>query len=165
MNVVSNSGTQEVQISDPQRIPGITFLDRSRAASPINLSRHAEATVLNIYAIPSEDEVRSLVEQYFSNTNILYPFVHKPTFLTVYDEALKASFDGVRRTWLGLLNIVMAFGATTSIDPNTSQEEKIENAKVFYQRAFELCFFRGYALQSTCLESGSYFECSIIPPG
>ena len=108
----------------------------------------------NTYFIPDEIQVHSLLDQYFTNTNILYPFINQESFLATYENALRSNFDGIRRTWLGLLNILMAFGSITSVDPKINGADKIQSAEVFYKRAHDLCLFDAYALRSACLETG-----------
>lgn len=44
-----------------------------------------------------------------------------------------------RRTWLGLLNIIMAMATTLSVEAGMSAEERIEESDVYYQRANSLC--------------------------
>ena len=44
-----------------------------------------------------------------------------------------------RRTWLGLLNIIMAMAMTLSVDAGMSAERRIEESDAYYQRANSLC--------------------------
>lgn len=49
----------------------------------------------------------SHISAFFKNTGILFPFVHEPTFMATYNMFKESNFSKVRRSWLGLLNMVM----------------------------------------------------------
>ncbi|KAF8535992.1 fungal-specific transcription factor domain-containing protein [Trichophaea hybrida] len=106
---------------------------------------------VNIYAIPAEHKVRHYISQYFQSANILYPYLHQPTFIETYEMALKDGFTKVRRTWLALLNLVMAMGSRASTETDVSTEEKYKTAELFYQRGHALC--NGYLLRLASLDS------------
>jgi Fungal specific transcription factor domain len=107
---------------------------------------------VNIYVLPPQKRVLHYINLYFSNTNILFPYLHQPSFQDAYDEALKGGFSKVRRTWLALLNLVMAMGSRASTEPDVTAEEKYRTAEVFYQRGFGLC--DGHFLRLASLDSG-----------
>lgn len=65
---------------------------------------------VNIFLLPPRARVLHYVTLYFQNTNILFPYLHQPSFLETYEEALREGFTKVRRTWLALLNLVMEIG-------------------------------------------------------
>jgi hypothetical protein len=88
---------------------------------------------------------------YFQNTNVLYPYLHQPTFIEAYEKALEGGFAKVRRTWLALLNLVMAMGSRASTEKDVSTEEKYRAAELFYQRGYALC--NGYLLRFASLDS------------
>ncbi|KAL7269437.1 hypothetical protein RUND412_007901 [Rhizina undulata] len=94
---------------------------------------------VNIYVLPPQKRTLHFIDLYFQNTNILFPYLHQPSFLETYHEALKDNFSKVRRTWLALLNLVMAMGSRASTESDVSTEEKYKTAEVFYQRGFGLC--------------------------
>lgn len=92
-----------------------------------------------MFVLPPEARCRHFINLYFQNTNILFPYLHQPTFLDQYEVALKTGFSKVRRTWLALLNIVMAMGSRTNTERDVSPEEKYRTAEIFYHRATALC--------------------------
>ncbi|KAI5788321.1 fungal-specific transcription factor domain-containing protein [Geopyxis carbonaria] len=94
---------------------------------------------VNIYVLPAESRVRHFITLYFQNTNILFPYLHQPTFLDTYERALKDGFTKVRRTWLALLNLVMAMGSRASTEKDVSTEDKYKTAEIFYLRGYGLC--------------------------
>ncbi|CAG9955384.1 unnamed protein product [Clonostachys rosea f. rosea IK726] len=94
---------------------------------------------VNIYALPSEARTWSLIRKYFQKTGQLLPFIHEEWFCATYFEMKRSNFTMARRTWLGLLNIIMAMAATLFVESNISAEERIEESDVYYQRANGLC--------------------------
>jgi len=106
---------------------------------------------VNPYVIPAENKARHYITLYFANTNVLYPYLHQPTFLDDYEAALKDGFAKVRRTWLALLNLVMAMASRASTEEDVSTEEKYAAAEVFYKRGYALC--NGHLLRMTSLDS------------
>lgn len=92
---------------------------------------------MNVYSLPPEDQTLKLIHCYFSDTGLLFPFIHKETFLETYAE-MKHNC-GIRKTWLGLLNMVLALATSTSLDSNDSAQKRAEEGDVYYQRANGLC--------------------------
>lgn len=48
-------------------------------------------------------------------------------------------FRAVRRTWLGLLNIILAIATSLSAKDDIPVEKRIQESDVYYQRANGLC--------------------------
>ena len=94
---------------------------------------------VNIYALPSESRTWSLIKEYFQKTGQLLPFVHEESFCATYFEMKKSNFTMARRTWLGLLNIILAMATTLHVEASVSAEKRIEESDVYYQRANGLC--------------------------
>ena len=94
---------------------------------------------VNIYALPSEGRTWSLIREYFQKTGQLLPFVHEDSFCATYFEMKKSNFTMARRTWLGLLNIILAMATTLHVEASVSAEKRIEESDVYYQRANGLC--------------------------
>lgn len=111
-------------------IPGTSDYSTERVVRPERV---------NMFVLPPEARCRHFINLYFQNTNILFPYLHQPTFLDQYEVALKTGFSKVRRTWLALLNIVMAMGSRTNTERDVSPEEKYRTAEIFYHRATALC--------------------------
>jgi hypothetical protein len=90
------------------------------------------------------------MSQYFSNTGFLFPYIHAGTFMETYEELKRNNFTKVRRTWLGLLNIVMALSTSTAVHEDMSAEKRARESDVYYQRALGLCdklIMRGTSLE------------------
>ncbi|BCR91336.1 putative C6 transcription factor [Aspergillus chevalieri] len=94
---------------------------------------------VNIYALPSEERTWSLIQQYFYKTGQLLPFIHERSFCETYFQMKRERFSKVRRTWLGLLNIVLAIAASLSTNGDMPAEKRIQESDVYYQRANGLC--------------------------
>lgn len=92
------------------------------------------SAAVNIYALPNEERTWSLVQQYFHKTGQLLPFIHEKSFCETYFQ-MKEKFRKVRRTWLGLLNIVLAIAASLSTKGDMPAEKRIQESDVYYQRA------------------------------
>jgi hypothetical protein len=104
------------------------------------------------YSRIPEKEAMDLIKQYFSDTGLLFPYLHEETFLDTYAEMKRTNFTKVRRTWLGLMNMVMALATSTTVVSGMSVEQRAEVSNVYYQRAVGLCDKQ--ILRGTSLEIG-----------
>ncbi|KAJ5406403.1 C6 transcription factor [Penicillium sp. CMV-2018d] len=116
------------------------FVNASRPPSPelsgIDLtSRKPEET--DIFALPPPHETSQLVHKYFTDTGILFPYIHPLSFLETYRGMSENKFK-IRRTWLGLLNMMLAMVKITAPSEEPA-EQRIAGADVFYKRALGLC--------------------------
>lgn len=124
--------------SPPGRIDGLPFDQRGK----------------DIFKLPPVSETLSLIKQYFTNTGLLFPYIHPPTFLQTYEEMVRDNFKGVRRTWLGLLNMVLAMVTITASPYDAPANTRVIDSDVFYQRSLGLC--RDEILRGTTLEVGGF---------
>jgi hypothetical protein len=46
---------------------------------------------------------------------LLFPYIYPPVFLETYHQMVQENFTGVRRTWLGLLNMILAMSTITDV--------------------------------------------------
>lgn len=102
-------------------------------------------------ALPSSEETLQLIRRYFYETGLLFPYIHPPTFLETYDE-FKNNAKKVRRTWIGLLSIMLAMAKVTAVSGHAPAESRIKESTVYYRQALNLC--RGEMLRGTTLEVG-----------
>lgn len=112
---------------------------------------------INIYALPSESYTWTLIRRYFLKTGQLLPFIHEQAFCDTYFEMKRNNFTRIRRTWLGLLNIIMAIATSLAIVDDyedITAQKRIEESDVYYQRANGLCGRE--AFRSASLEMGEY---------
>ncbi|KAG8352663.1 hypothetical protein FVEN_g9299 [Fusarium venenatum] len=105
--------------------------------------------------LPPDHEMQRLINAYFTNTGILFPYIHEQEFLDTYHQFRASSFrSNVSRTWLGLLNMILAMATCTSCWEDTGSESHFEQSDVFYRRAQELC--QAQMLRGTTLEIVQY---------
>ncbi|UKZ79319.1 hypothetical protein TrVFT333_007069 [Trichoderma virens FT-333] len=139
------SGNELVDAISPtdQRRRGMVNVSKSRPPSPDPTSGRVDNlttnTGVNIYALPSEERTWSLIQQYFHKTGQLLPFIHEPSFCKTYLQMKQERFRAVRRTWLGLLNIVLAIAASLSTKDDVPVDKRIQESDIYYQRANGLC--------------------------
>ncbi|KAJ4258405.1 hypothetical protein NW757_002971 [Fusarium falciforme] len=101
--------------------------------------------------LPPDHEMQRLIRAYFSNTGLLFPYIHEEAFLDTYERFRTSGFrTNVRRTWLGLLNMIFAMATCTSCWEESGSDYRFEQSDVYYRRARELCqtqMFRGTTLE------------------
>ncbi|KAF5235599.1 hypothetical protein FAUST_6967 [Fusarium austroamericanum] len=118
---------------------------------------------LGVNLLPSDEVMKRLISAYFANTGLLFPFIHQQEFLDTYQRFQASGFrTDVRRTWLGLLNMILAMATCTSCWEDSGSETHFEESDIFYRRAQELCqtqMFRG-----TTLEIEEYIRLDLPKP-
>ncbi|CAG1962429.1 unnamed protein product [Fusarium graminearum] len=106
---------------------------------------------LGVNLLPPDEVMKRLISAYFANTGLLFPFIHQQEFLDTYQRFQASGFrTDVRRTWLGLLNMILAMATCTSCWEDSGSEKHFEESDIFYRRAQELCqtqMFRGTTLE------------------
>lgn len=127
----------------------------------------------------------ALVARFFADTGALFPFVHGPSFVETYRRVKGLGFRRFRRSWLGLLNAIMAMATVTS--PSSARAvgggggggdgvggngvsggggvvsaaaERAAAAEVFYERAKALCLEQ--MLHGASLETGGCLLFSFV---
>lgn len=108
------------------------------------------------FGVPGDDQIDALVDQYFSDVGLLFPNLYKPTFLASVAEMKRKGARSMRQTWLGLFNMVLAFGTLTIVRDDWGAELRAAEARTFYERAVHLC--DPMALAGTSLEVGKLFK-------
>ena len=113
-----------------------SILEISRPASPpLNTTSRNK---IDVCALPSEEEVLHLVDLFFSDTGMLFPYIHKDGLLQTWATAKSNSFRSIRRSWLCLLNMIMAFATCVSASHDLPVEVSAANAEVYFMRAYAL---------------------------
>jgi hypothetical protein len=64
----------------------------------------------------------------------------------------RENFTKVRRTWLGLLNMVLAMSSMTAVTGGAKADVRIAESDIFYERGLGLC--GNEILRGTTLEVG-----------
>ena len=114
------------------------ILNYSRPPSPTSPEMPL-GSMSNMYELPPLGEMEQLIRTYFLNTGLLFPFLHEPSFMETYNAFKGSKFSKVRRTWLGLLNVVLAMGSSMDPASKLSAGARAERSGVCYQRALNIC--------------------------
>lgn len=125
-------------------------------SKPSSTLRQTAQEKVNVFALPSQSETLALINLYFSETGLLYPYIYPPTFLATYHRMARENFSGVRKSWLGLLNMILAMATITAESNGASADTRIAESDVFYQRGLGLC--GGELWRGTTLELGKSHE-------
>jgi hypothetical protein len=115
----------------------------SRPPSPPALSRGkhrrtATTDPVDCFALPPETKIIHLVNLFFSGTGLLFPYIYKKSVFDGLTEMKTTQFYGVRRSWLCLLNTIMAFATCVTATPYGRKENCASEADIFLQRALKL---------------------------
>ncbi|KAL4861208.1 fungal-specific transcription factor domain-containing protein [Aspergillus spectabilis] len=107
----------------------------------------------SIFYLPPDSETIALIDRYFSNIGLLFPYLHEETFRETYAR-LKENRTTTRRTWLGLLNMVLAMATQTTERPVGEEDRREVESQAFYRRANGLC--AEYVISGASLEIVQY---------
>lgn len=142
-------------------MPHRPSLDVSRPSTPHRtISRPLIGEVgdfdngLDCLRLPPNEEMDGLVSHFFVDTGALFPFVHAPSFIETYNRVKGNNFRKFRRSWLGLLNSILAMATVTSASLSATATERAAKAEVFYTRAKALCLDQ--MLDCASLETGEH---------
>lgn len=106
----------------------------------------------SIFYLPPEEETSALIDKYFSDTALLFPYIHEGSFRETYAGLPQGRFMAMRRTWLGLLNMVLAMATYTTVSPNGDARNRHTSSEAFYRRATKLC--ESHVMKTASLEIG-----------
>ncbi|KZL70537.1 fungal specific transcription factor domain-containing protein [Colletotrichum tofieldiae] len=112
----------------------------SRSQSPISdsfdprkLEKPSEASRL-----PPEDEVTSLVRQFFGDTGILFPYIHEESFWKTFAHFRSIGMRNARYSWLALLNMILALATSTTSASGLGLGDRQAISEAHYRRAKSL---------------------------
>lgn len=143
---ISSATTRVLQMlgvappSDVERTQQGSVVTFTRPSSPPNTTSTlfvGSDASKDILALPAERRILQLLHLFFSDTGMLFPYVHHEEIVSTYFTMKRARFVGVRRSWLCLLNIIFAF-STSSLRPNQTPDDDPTEAAVFFDRACRL---------------------------
>ncbi|KAL2204830.1 hypothetical protein CC79DRAFT_1335435 [Sarocladium strictum] len=133
------------------------IVNATKPFSPLSVADPSARLAVEIDAnvLPPDYETEALLQAYFSNTGLLFPYVHEQTFMETYRDLKAQKFSkSVRRTWLGLLNMILALATSTASQDTVSSSSRRVSSEIFYRRAQKLC--RNQMLRGTTLETVQY---------
>ncbi len=90
----------------------------------------------NSYDLPPRWKIITLVNAFFARPGMLFPYVYKKWILHGLEQ--DASMHTPRRSWLCLLNAIMAFSTILGDSSRISIENSFTEADAFLQRALQL---------------------------
>ena len=114
-------------------------ISRPLSTSPGRRSSRVPATPVNPFDMPPRERTLELVREYFANTNLLFPYIHRESFLATYHELAASNFSHVRRSWLGLLNLILAMAISIKEHGGLDSRQRTAESSIFFQRAMALC--------------------------
>lgn len=128
-------------ISSPQMGGGMLSVSRSVPSPNDSRNKHSATnrTGINIFALPPEERTWHLIQLYFEKTGQLLPFIHEASFCETYFRMKEDNFKRVRRTWLGLLNIILAIATSLHTEGDLPAGQRIQESDIYFQRANGLC--------------------------
>lgn len=129
----------------------------SRMASPVTTISETSPTTrhhINIRSLPSETRALHLIRLFFSDTGMLFPYIHEQEILRTYSAARRNRFASVSRSWLCLVNVIFAFATYISARPDQSVEKNAAESEIFIERAQALS--TEIEMKSANLETGKY---------
>ncbi|KAH8738453.1 fungal-specific transcription factor domain-containing protein [Ilyonectria robusta] len=133
---------------------GMINVSRPLSSSSAKGRAGETSSAVETNVLPPDHETRKLIHSYFSNTGLLFPFIHQESFLETYEHMRQQNFRiNVRRTWLGLLNMILAMAICTGWAEDGTEYQN-EQSDVYYRRATELC--KTQMLRGTTLETVQY---------
>lgn len=119
------------------RVDG-TIMSLSRPASPIGGAQNfgnSISSAVDIYTLPPETDMLHLIRLFFSDTGMLFPYIHEGALLETFALAKRNNFTAVRRSWLCLLNMILAFATCVSARPDLPVEMNAAESDIFLRRA------------------------------
>jgi hypothetical protein len=116
---------------------------------------------LDLNVLPSDAECHRLIRDYFSNTGVMFPYIHETAVLETYEKMKAERLANVRRTWLALLNMIFAMATGAAVWTENAVPDRAVKSELFYSRALGLC--KNQILRGTSLETGESKALAQIP--
>ena len=141
----------------------VIHMSRPSSPGPDLLNFTGEASIkVNPFFLPPDCEMRSLIELYFTTTGVLYPFIEHQNFLETYQQMIDHGISSVRRSWLGLLNMMFAMATSANFGHHRTVTADASNSSsdLFYKRAMILSDRQ--IRYATCLEVGKCGRYAIL---
>ena len=128
---------------------------RPESTSMLSLTRSSQVgEPFDEFVVPPEYVTERLLNHFFSQLRVLFPVLHRPTFMQEYARLKVCGARNMRKSWLGLLNIVLALATTSIVLDKTPSDSRAAEAQVYYQRAMNFC--DRCAISSSSLEIGEF---------
>jgi hypothetical protein len=89
--------------------------------------------------LPPDQQVKALIRQYFSETGMLFPYINERVFWEDYHVFSQSGKRSIRKSWLGLLNMILAMATSTGTRKDMPMEDRYSQSEVYFTRAKTLC--------------------------
>jgi hypothetical protein len=106
------------------------------------------------YILPPNARLSAMLDLFFTDINSNWGYLYEPAFRDTFSHAKDTGFKHVRRSWLGLLNVILAM-ATRRQNVDTESEDGIRDASsMYFSRA--LVLITRTIFQGPNLETGEF---------
>ena len=110
----------------------------SRPVSPPLPSTRPKPKAMHPYTLPSRAVILRLVDLFFATTGLFFPYIHKKTIVNMVEELDLGRCTGIRKSWLCLLNAILAIGTSLDVDNGRPIKSRESESDIFLQRALTL---------------------------
>ncbi|KAJ0417773.1 putative Zn(II)2Cys6 transcription factor [Aspergillus carlsbadensis] len=87
--------------------------------------------------LPSAEEIEHLLRLYFTTVNLMIPCIHEGSFRETYSKLQSHGLSSVSRTWLGILNVILAI-TTNVMSPTSPTCERAAKSNIYFDQALQL---------------------------
>ncbi|KAL7904135.1 C6 transcription factor [Trichoderma velutinum] len=115
---------------------------------------------LSVSTLPPKEQMDALLTAYFENYGSQFPFLHEPTFRQLYEECKATGFTKVRRTWLGILNMIFALASNVDQSTEPLAKERFKKSYAFFVRAVSLS--KESSMQTVSLDIVQYLLLAVL---
>ena len=167
-SAMREAGTPGLQQSTAREVGGADANYISRPASPRplvheTLRSNSRADPVDVFVLPAETKIVYLVNLFFTDMGLLFPYIYKKSVFDGLADMKSTQCRGVRRSWLCLLNTILAFATCLTANPYERKEDCEAEADVFLQRALKL--LPNIALKPANLEVCMYLSLPSVLEG
>ncbi|KAK5704718.1 hypothetical protein LTR17_021632 [Elasticomyces elasticus] len=83
------------------------------------------------YVLPPTSRLSSMLDLFFADINSTWGYLYEPAFRDTFSHAHESGFKHVRRSWLGLLNVILAM-VESRHNVDTESEASVRDASYMY---------------------------------
>lgn len=102
--------------------------------------------------LPPEEEVYSLVRQFFGNAGLIFPYVHEETFFKTLTHFTTIGMQNAKQSWLALLNMILAMATSTTNASGLGLHDRQAVSEVHYRHAEAI--FKSQMMTEASVEAG-----------
>lgn len=110
----------------------------SRPSSPVLPPQPIHQEAVNPYALPPHEEILRLVNRWFSVTGCFFPYINKAESYETIHKMRFSTSPTVRKSWLSLLNAMMACGLSLILPESQDVVGDETQAHTYFKRAYQL---------------------------